>query len=68
METMRFKTNIKCSGCLALVGPGLNETAGEDHWKVDLDSIDKTLTVEGDNKEAEIIAALEKVGYTAQRI
>lgn len=68
METIKFKTNIKCTGCLAQVGPALNETAGENHWNVDLDSSDKTLTVEGDLKESEIIAAVKKAGYTAERI
>jgi len=68
METIKFKTNIKCTGCLAQVGPALNETAGENQWKVDLDSSDKTLTVEGDIKESEIIAAVKKAGYTAERI
>jgi len=68
METLKFKTNIKCRGCLAQVGPALNETAGENHWKVDLDSSDKTLIVEGDLKEAEIIAAVTRAGYTAVRI
>lgn len=68
METIKFKTNIKCTGCLTQVGPALNKTAGENQWKVDLDSSDKTLTVEGDIKESEIIAAVKKAGYTAERI
>ena len=68
MKTIKFKTNIKCTGCLAQVGPALNETAGENQWEVDLDSSEKTLTVEGDLKEAEIIAAVKKAGYTAERI
>lgn len=68
METIKFKTNIKCTGCLAQVGPALNETAGENHWKVDLDSSDKILTVEGNLNEAEIIAAVKKAGYTAESI
>ncbi len=68
METIKFKTNIKCTGCLAQVGPALNETAGENHWKVDLDSSDKILTVEGDLQESEIIAAVKKAGYAAERV
>lgn len=68
METIKFKTNIKCTGCLAQVGPVLNETAGENHWKVDLDSSDKILTVEGDLQESEIIAAVKKAGYAAERV
>lgn len=46
----------------------MNETAGENHWKVDLDSSDKILTVEGNLNEAEIIAAVKKAGYTAESI
>mgnify|MGYP000981691528 CR=1 FL=1 len=68
METIKFKTNIKCTGCLAQAGPALNETVGENHWKVDLDSSDKTLTVEGNPDEDKIVAALKKAGYTAERI
>ena len=45
METLRFKTNIKCTGCLVQVGPALDELAGENNWQVDLASNDKTLTV-----------------------
>lgn len=68
METIKFKTNIKCAGCLAQVGPGLNETVGENQWTVDLDSSDKILTVQGEVKEAEIIAVMKKAGYTAKII
>ena len=68
METIKFKTNIKCTGCLAQVGPALNETAGENNWQVDLNSSDKTLTVQGDLQEAEIIAAVKKAGYAAEKI
>jgi len=68
METIKFKTNIKCTGCLAQVSPALNETAGENNWKVDLDSSDKTLSVQGDLQAAEIIAAVKKAGYAAEKI
>lgn len=68
METIKFKTNIKCTGCLAQVSPALNETAGENNWKVDLDSSDKTLSVQGDLQAAEIIAAVKKAGFTAEKI
>ena len=68
MEEIKFKTNIKCTGCLAQVGPALNETAGENNWQVDLASADKTLIVKWGLKEDEIIAAVKKAGYTAERI
>lgn len=68
METIKFKTNIKCTGCLAQVGPVLNETAGQNQWNVDLNSSDKTLTVESDLNEDEIIQAVKKAGYSAEKI
>lgn len=68
MENIKFKTNIKCGGCLAQVGPALNETAGENNWQVDLASIDKILTVNGNLMEDEIIAAVKNVGYTAEKL
>jgi copper chaperone len=68
METLKFKTNIKCSGCIAEVTPHLNETVGEGKWEVDLNTPDKVLTVSGETREDKIKAALEKAGYTAQKI
>jgi len=68
METIKFKTNIKCTGCLAQVGPSLNETVGENNWQVDLSSAEKTLSVQGDLTENEIIAAVEEAGFTAEKI
>jgi copper chaperone len=61
----RFKTNIKCGGCIAQVGPKLNEALGEGNWQVDLESAEKWLKV----KEADASKAkktVEEAGYTAQ--
>ncbi|SKA36498.1 Copper chaperone CopZ [Chitinophaga eiseniae] len=69
METVQFKTNIKCSGCLEKVTAGLNETAGADNWEVDLQSPDKVLTVSADNVDAAAIRkAVETAGYKAENI
>jgi len=68
METIKFKTNIKCEGCLAQVGPALNKSAGKNNWQVDLASSDKTLTVNGNLREDEIIAAVKNAGYTAEKL
>ncbi|WP_276363147.1 heavy-metal-associated domain-containing protein [Daejeonella sp. H1SJ63] len=68
MNTIKFKTNIKCTGCLTQVGPSLNETAGQDNWQVDLSSTDKILTVNTDLNAGEIIDAVKKAGYTAEKI
>lgn len=66
---MKFKTNIKCDGCIATVTPALNETVGADHWQVDLKDPLRLLTIDlplVDPKE--IQAALAKVGYAAEPI
>lgn len=69
METAQFKTNIKCSGCIAKVTPALNEVAGADNWEVDLQTPDKVLTVSADNVNImEIKKAIEKVGYHAEEL
>ncbi len=70
MNTLKFKTNIKCSGCVAKSTPYLNEAIGEDNWEVDVQNPNKILTVATDETiEAKtVIQALEKAGYTAERI
>ena len=35
MKTIQLKTNINCGGCVEKVKPALNETFGENNWKVD---------------------------------
>ena len=68
METTKFKTNIKCDACIEKVTPSLNEAVGANHWHVDITNPSKILSVEGENMEAKIKEALEKVGYKAERI
>lgn len=69
MKTQKFKTNIKCSSCVATVKPYLNETLGEGHWQVDVQSPDKILTAETDTVTlADIRQSLERAGYKAEPI
>lgn len=69
MKTLKFKTNIKCAGCLARVSPSLNETAGEDNWEVDTKTPEKILTVVSDElDESSIIFAINEAGFNAERI
>ncbi|HYH14996.1 MAG TPA: heavy metal transport/detoxification protein [Flavisolibacter sp.] len=70
MNTLQFKTNIKCSGCVAKTTPYLNEAIGEDNWEVDVQNPNKILTVATDAKvdEKTVIQAIEKAGYTAEKI
>lgn len=68
METTQFKTNIKCSGCVANVTPFLNEALGEDNWQVDYTNPAKVLTVAAEKDAAKVIEAVEKAGYKAEQM
>ncbi|MCX2452016.1 heavy-metal-associated domain-containing protein [Pedobacter sp. PLR] len=69
MKTLKFKTNIKCSGCLARVSPILNEAIGEDNWEVDVKTPEKILTVVSDEvDESSIIFAINEAGFIADRL
>jgi copper chaperone CopZ len=70
METLKFKTNIKCSGCIATVTPFLNKTVGADNWQVDLQAPEKVLTVQAADKEkeTEVVQSLQEAGYKAEKI
>ncbi len=69
MKTLKFKTNIKCSGCVATVTNPLNAAVGEGKWNVDLTSPHKTLLVSNaDALEKDIVSAIEKVGYKVEKI
>ncbi|GEO07296.1 MULTISPECIES: heavy-metal-associated domain-containing protein [Adhaeribacter] len=64
METLKFKTNIKCGGCVATVTPFLNQEKSIEKWQVDTNNPDKILTVEGSAvNEEEVIEAIEKAGF-----
>lgn len=68
METTKFKTNIKCDGCISKVTPALNETVGEGQWKVDLNDPAKTLSVPRNVDYQKVQEALLKVGYKAEKV
>ena len=69
MDTLQFKTNINCSGCVASVTPSLNKAVGENKWQVDTQNPDKILTVSGEGvSKVEVIKAVEKAGYKAEEI
>jgi copper chaperone CopZ len=67
MNEIKFKTNIKCSACVAKVTPYLNEVVGENHWQVDLVDPARTLTVDNSD-DVKIVEALQKAGYKAERL
>ena len=68
MNTLKFKTNINCSGCVAAVTPVLNEVAGKDNWNVDTQNPSKVLTVNTDLPEANITRAIANAGYKIESL
>ncbi len=68
MNTIKFKTNIKCGGCIAQVTPYLNEAAGENNWEVDIQNPQKILTVSGETSEAQVKEAVQKAGFAAEKV
>lgn len=44
-KKFRFKTTLKCSGCVSKVTPFLNSLRDVTEWSVDLQHPDKVLTV-----------------------
>lgn len=70
METLKFKTNIKCGGCVATVTPHLNAMSGLEQWSVDTEVADKVLTVTGDaeNLQQETEETLKKAGFHGELI
>ena len=68
MESIKFKTDIKCMGCVAQVTPHLNETIGQENWELDITNPSKILTVKGESNENKIKEALQKAGFKAEKI
>ncbi|HEX5171914.1 MAG TPA: heavy metal transport/detoxification protein [Cyclobacteriaceae bacterium] len=68
METTKFKTNIKCSGCVATVTPFLNEALGKGKWEVDLNHPSKVLTIADEKDELKAVNAMEQAGYKAEKL
>ncbi|MCY7359893.1 MAG: heavy-metal-associated domain-containing protein [Rudanella sp.] len=69
METLKFKTNIKCGGCVATVTPSLNAVEGVESWAVDTADPNKVLTVQAQTATAaDVRKAVEAAGYKAESL
>ena len=69
MKTLKFKTNIHCSGCVRAVTPFLNGDKGISQWEVDTQSDDKILTVQGDQITADtVVSLIEDAGFSIEPI
>lgn len=64
---MKFKTNIRCNGCVQNVRPYMESISGINNWEVDLASKDRIMTVTGEDVTAEkVIAVLNAAGYQGE--
>jgi copper chaperone len=69
MTDLKFKTNIKCGGCIATLTPFLDKVNGIQKWEVDTTIPEKILTVTGDFKSTESIEnAIKEAGYSIEKI
>ena len=68
MKTTKFKTTIKCSGCVSKATPFLNEALGEENWEVDTNDPSRILTVIGESDKTKVIKAVERAGYKAEQL
>jgi copper chaperone CopZ len=69
MSTLKFKSNINCTGCLSKVTPVLNDEQAIEKWNVDLEHDDRILTVETDELNAEEVQQkVRKAGFQAELI
>ena len=69
MKTYKFKTTIKCGGCIATITPIMDKDVRIKNWDVDTLHPDNILSVTGEDISSdEIVAALNEAGYGAHVI
>lgn len=69
METLQFKTNINCGGCVAKVTPFLNQLEEVENWKVDTANPDKILIVSGEELSCELIQQkVQQAGFMIEQV
>ena len=68
MNTLQFKTNIKCGGCVAQVTPSLNDQVGKEYWSVDINDPKKILTVKTEQPASVVIKAVKQAGFEAEEL
>jgi len=55
MKTLKFKTSLKCNGCVNAIKPHLDKVEGIVSWNVDLKSPNKIVEVTTDTASVEEI-------------
>lgn len=69
MNTILYKTNINCGGCVTKVAPVLDALRGIIEWNVDTASSNKVLTVCSSGDESlDIEAKLTEIGFNVTQL
>ncbi|MBK7029050.1 MAG: heavy-metal-associated domain-containing protein [Bacteroidales bacterium] len=69
MENLKFRTSLKCSGCVNAITPWLSSINEIKSWNVDLNSIDKVLEIEANEDISDqVIENIKKAGYEISRL
>jgi copper chaperone len=67
MKSMKFKTNMKCAGCIAGIKPKLDAEKEIENWEVTLQSPQSILTVYSSTlSQKAIVEIVERAGFTAE--
>jgi copper chaperone len=69
MEILRFKTSLKCGGCVQAITPGLESIIQIEKWTVDLENPDKVLEIEAsEDISDQVIDSVKKAGYLISQL
>jgi len=73
MKTLKFKSSLKCNGCVNAIKPFMDSVQEISSWSVNLESSDKIIEAVIDNQdivalEEKIIKEITKIGYSIERI
>jgi copper chaperone len=73
MKKLKFKSSLKCNGCVNAIKPFMDSVEEISSWNVDLDSSEKIIEVNTNNQnisdlEEKLSKEITKIGYTIERI
>jgi copper chaperone len=69
MEILRFKTSLKCGGCVKAITPGLESLSQIEKWSVDLENPDKVLEIEAsEDISDQVLDSVKKAGYEISQL
>jgi copper chaperone len=73
MKKIKFKSSLKCNGCVNAIKPFMDSVPEIDSWSVDLNNPDKVIEVntleESDDALAEkILKGVSESGYTIEKV